>query len=212
MCKSSTVLTPINPHGRLKQILCYMQSTISLLLNVRSLLFSTEGSAFHIGTVFLQGNKEVFVTTDGSCTAFQRRPFLKDFLEAVCPLFEVAVFTAGSRVRPPPRTPPHLPLSTECESWRNQACSRQLASCSVRALLMMEKHTQSDSDCFHERSSRSPSSPRAAGCAPPPRMPPHPAPKLVSCMLQCGQAVVAGSRPPAARKPSWLRTESMHRA
>ena len=39
------------------------------------------------------------MTTDGSCTAFQRRPFLKDFLEAVCPLFEVAVFTAGSRVR-----------------------------------------------------------------------------------------------------------------
>ena len=47
----------------------------------------------------LQGNKEVFVTADGSCTAFQRRPFLKDFLEAIAPLFEVAVFTAGSRVR-----------------------------------------------------------------------------------------------------------------
>ena len=52
------------------------------------------------------------MTTDGSCTAFQRRPFLKDFLEAVCPLFEIAVFTAGSRVRPPlstwTHTSPHL--------------------------------------------------------------------------------------------------------
>lgn len=61
-------------------------------------MFSTEGRLLQGGSV-LQGNKEVFVTADGSCTAFQRRPFLKDFLEAVAPLFEVAVFTAGSRVR-----------------------------------------------------------------------------------------------------------------
>lgn len=46
----------------------------------------------------LQGVKEIFMTTDGACTAFQRRPFLKDFLEEVCQLFEVAIFTAGSRV------------------------------------------------------------------------------------------------------------------
>ena len=46
----------------------------------------------------LQGVKEIFMTTDGACTAFQRRPFLKEFLEEVCQLFEVAIFTAGSRV------------------------------------------------------------------------------------------------------------------
>jgi len=39
------------------------------------------------------------MTTDGACTAFQRRPFLKNFLEDVCQVFEVAVFTAGSKVR-----------------------------------------------------------------------------------------------------------------
>lgn len=46
----------------------------------------------------MQGNKEIFMTNDGSCTAFQRRPWLKNFLEEVCQLFEVVVFTAGSRV------------------------------------------------------------------------------------------------------------------
>ena len=113
--------------------------------NVRLLLFSTEGSAFHVGTVFLQGNKEVFVTTDGSCTAFQRRPFLKDFLEAVCPLFEVAVFTAGSRVRPPSS---HAP--TPCSncimyiSVRPGCCGWELAASSSQALLALDrKHAQS---------------------------------------------------------------------
>ena len=87
-----------------------------LAADVRLLLSSTEECASHIAAVYLQGNKEVFVTTDGSCTAFQRRPFLKDFLEAVCPLFEIAVFTAGSRVRCPSHMAPHLPLSAECQS------------------------------------------------------------------------------------------------
>ena len=65
-----------------------------------------------------QGDKEVYLTTDGACTAFQRRPFLKQFLEEVCQLFEVAVFTAGSRVRlllescaePHDAGPPHRDL------------------------------------------------------------------------------------------------------
>jgi len=39
------------------------------------------------------------MTTDGACTAFQLRPFWKNSLEDVCQVFEVAVFTAGSKVR-----------------------------------------------------------------------------------------------------------------
>ena len=46
----------------------------------------------------MQGDKEVYLTTDGACTAFQRRPYLKEFLEEVCQHFEVAIFTAGNRV------------------------------------------------------------------------------------------------------------------
>ena len=86
------------------------------------------------------------MTTDGSCTAFQRRPFLKDFLEAVCPLYEVAVFTAGSRVRPPfphAPTPAHLASIAMCEFQCRRAHGWQLAGSSLQALLMMDEHAQS---------------------------------------------------------------------
>lgn len=70
-----------------------------------------------------QGDKEIYLTTDGACTAFQRRPFLKAFLEEVCQLFEVAIFTAGSRVRPlfkaypERRHPSHLALDMKRQTY-----------------------------------------------------------------------------------------------
>ena len=47
----------------------------------------------------MQGGFEVFTTTDGTRTAFQRRPGLAAFLARAAQLFEVVVFTAGSQAR-----------------------------------------------------------------------------------------------------------------
>ena len=45
-----------------------------------------------------QGYREIFLSEDGSRTAFKRRPGLTPFLERCAELFEVVVFTAGSQV------------------------------------------------------------------------------------------------------------------
>jgi TFIIF-interacting CTD phosphatase-like protein len=47
-----------------------------------------------------QEGREAYYTHDGVRTAFERRPHLREFLEAAAVLFELVVFTAGSQAMP----------------------------------------------------------------------------------------------------------------
>ena len=60
----------------------------------------------------VQGSTEVYITLDGNRMAFARRPGLGAFLARVAQLFEVVVFTAGSKAcskAPPCPSPMMLP-------------------------------------------------------------------------------------------------------
>ena len=96
----------------------------------------------------VQGDKEVYLTTDGACTAFQRRPFLREFLEEVCQLFEVAIFTAGSRVRSlallESPAEPSRPAATQDWQGHHIMCSPQTLTC---ACLASSNNTTLDLQC-----------------------------------------------------------------
>ena len=84
----------------------------------------TAGCLF-LALLIAQGGCEVFITADGSRTAFERRPGLGAFLARVAQLFEVAVFTAGSQARA--RTLSLL-LNQESAVWTAPSCMPSCAS------------------------------------------------------------------------------------
>jgi hypothetical protein len=63
----------------------------------------------HLFWRLVQVCSELFRTNDGASMAFQRRPGVGAFLARVAQMFEVVLFTAGSKACPQPLTPRPLP-------------------------------------------------------------------------------------------------------